>query len=67
MNTLEDILAGLSHLNLEGCIVRKQQVASKFGGSCDLHAAWSERHRFKVAVKRMRIFMRKDDSFAKVS
>ncbi len=67
MNKLEDILASLSHLNLEGCIVRKQQVASRFGGSCDLYIAWSERHNFKVAVKRMRFFMRKDDSFAKVS
>ncbi len=66
MSRLEDILAILSHLNLEGCIVRKQQVASRFGGSCDLYVAWSERHHFKVAMKRMRIFMRKDDSFAKV-
>ncbi len=49
--------------------MHRQKAASRFKirGSCDLYIAWSERHNFKVAVKQMRFFMRKDDSFAKVS
>ncbi len=66
METLEKLLSELSHLNLEGQIFNKQAHASSFGGSCDVYTAWSRTHGTKVAVKQIRVFMRKDEFFAKV-
>ncbi len=66
MDDLVKLLSELSHLNLEGHVVNKQVHASGFGGSCDVYSAWSTRHGKKVAVKQIRAFMRKDESFAKV-
>ncbi len=67
MDELQRVLSGVSHLNLEGQIVNKQVHASAFRGPSDLFTAWSERHQVKVAVKRIRVFLRKDASFARVS
>ncbi len=36
-------------------------------GTCDVFVAWSQKHRTKVAVKRIRAFMLENESFAKVS
>ncbi|KLO13875.1 kinase-like protein [Schizopora paradoxa] len=65
MERLSNILAGLSHLNLEGKIVEKQPHASGLGGSCDVYTAWSVEHGKKVAVKQIRTFLKKDPAFAK--
>ncbi|KLO07299.1 kinase-like protein [Schizopora paradoxa] len=67
MNRLETILTNLppACLNLEGQIINKELHASAFGGSCDVYTAWSVKHRRKVAVKQIRVFMAKNRSFAK--
>ncbi len=56
MDPLAKILSGLSNLNLEGKIVRKQPHASGLGGSCDVFSAWSTKHNKKVAVKQIRAY-----------
>ena len=66
MEQLKDILSGLSHLDLGDQIVDKQIHASRYGASCDVYSAWSNRHNKKVAVKQIRVFMVKDQVFAKV-
>ncbi|KLO10195.1 kinase-like protein [Schizopora paradoxa] len=65
MEQLKDILAGLSHLDLGDQIVNKQVHASRYGSSCDVYSAWSNKHNKKVAVKQIRVFMIKDQVFAK--
>ncbi|KLO10841.1 kinase-like protein [Schizopora paradoxa] len=65
MDSLKKILSSLQHLDLEGQIVRKQPVQSGLGGTCDVFTAWSNRHDRKVAVKCIRVFMRRDEAFAK--
>ncbi|KLO13883.1 hypothetical protein SCHPADRAFT_903755, partial [Schizopora paradoxa] len=65
MDPLEKILSGLSNLNLDGKIVRKQPHASSLGGSCDVYSAWSNKHNKKVAVKQIRAYLRKDAALAK--
>jgi len=65
MERLTNVLSDLAHLNLEDQIVNKQAHASGLGGSCDVYTAWSVKHRKKVAVKQIRIFMRKDQAFMK--
>ncbi|KLO13891.1 kinase-like protein [Schizopora paradoxa] len=65
MDPLEKILSGLSNLNLDGKIVRKQPHASGLGGSCDVYSAWSKKHHKKVAVKQIRAYLRKDRNLAK--
>ena len=67
MDSLDKILSGLSHLNLDGAIINRQAHASGFGSSCDVYSAWSVKHKKKVAIKQIRLFMAKDHSFAKVS
>ena len=67
MEYLKDILSGLSHLDLEGQIVNKHMYASRFGSSCDVYTAWSNKHNKKVAVKQIRVFMIGDQAFAKVN
>lgn len=66
MDRLEEILSGLSHLDLAGEIVDKEPHASGLGGSCDIYTARSRKHGKKVAVKQVRAFLRKDLSLAKV-
>lgn len=66
MDKLTKILARLSHLNLEGDIVQKQPYASGLGFSCDVYSAWSTKLNKKVAVKQIRVFLKKDLTFAKV-
>ncbi len=65
MDRLQTLLAGLSHLDLEGQIIDGKALLG-FGGTCDVFVAWSQKHRTKVAVKRIRAFMLEDESFAKV-
>ncbi|KLO06091.1 kinase-like protein [Schizopora paradoxa] len=65
MDLLAGILASLLHLNLKGKIIQKQPYASALGGSCDVYTAWSVKHKKKVAVKQIRIFLKKDPYLAK--
>ncbi|KLO05396.1 kinase-like protein [Schizopora paradoxa] len=65
MKSLTDLLSNLSHLNLEGLIVDKQMHASGYGSSCDVFSAWSTKHGKKVAVKQIRMFLRKDEVLLK--
>jgi len=65
MDRLETILSGLAHLNLEGKIVRKQPYASALGASCDVYTAWSKRHKKKVAIKQIRVFLKTEKDLAK--
>ncbi|KLO10839.1 kinase-like protein [Schizopora paradoxa] len=52
---LKNILNDLGHLDLSGQGIRTQPIPfSTLTGVYDLHIAWSERHRLKVAVKRAR-------------
>ena len=66
MEKLSKILESLSHLNLEGKIIQKQQYASELGSSCDVFTAWSLKHNKKVAVKQIRTYLTRDPLFAKV-
>ncbi|KLO13876.1 kinase-like protein [Schizopora paradoxa] len=69
MDKLELVLDGLSHLDLTGQVVDKEEDFAGFGGHCNLFIAWYEdaqrHHRTKVAVKQIRVSMREDTEFAK--
>ncbi len=67
MEQLRYILSSIAHLDLGGRITKRQEHASKFGGSCDVYSAWSTKHKHKVAVKRFRTHLIDDPSFAKVA
>lgn len=64
---LQWILSEKSHLNIGEFITDRQEHASGLGASCDVFSAWSEKHKKKVAVKRIRAFLLEDKKFAKVS
>ncbi len=66
MDRLAGILSTLRHLNLKGEVVRRESVQTGLGGTCDIFAAWSNKHNAKVAVKRIRVFLLKEEKFAKV-
>ncbi len=66
MDRIETVVAGLSHLDLEGQIVDKEEFFA-CGSTCDVYIAWSKKHRMKVAVKRFRVFMRDDVTAMKVN
>lgn len=63
---VEEILSTIAHLNLEGRISNPQGNAAEFGGTCDVFTAWSTLHNKKVAVKRVRVVLEGNESFAKV-
>lgn len=63
---LDEVIASLSRLNLEGDIVDREQHPVGFGSTCDVFPARSIKHNTKVAVKRIRFFLAKSEAFAKV-
>lgn len=64
MDQLQITLLHLSHLNLTGRIVDKERNPFSSGGSSDVYSAWSKKHNEKVAVKVLRMFIQKSESFA---
>ncbi len=66
MDRLANTLSSLKHLNLDGHIVRKHPLQAGLGGTCDVFTAYSTKHSRKVAVKRIRVFLRKDEALMKV-
>lgn len=67
MDRLQRILSSLSHLDLADQIVDIEPHAKGIGGFCDVYIGYSRKHKKKVAVKRVRVFLLKDEAFAKVS
>lgn len=63
---VEELLSTFAHLNLEGRIYEQQGNAVRFGGMCDVFTARSILHNKKVAVKRIRVVLEGNESFAKV-
>ena len=66
MDYFTTVLSTLIYLDLKGHIVLKESVQSGFSGTCDVFTAWSYKHNSKVAVKRVRVSLKKDEKLAKV-
>jgi len=65
MDRLATILSTLNHLDLGDQIVQRESIQAGIGGTCDVFTAWSTKQNSKVAVKRIRVFLRKDEKLAK--
>jgi len=62
---LDDVFGSLSELNLEDCICDKSVNQLAVGSSSDVFQAWSTKHNKRVVVKRIRLFLLDELSFAK--
>ncbi len=63
---LKDIFKTLQDINLDGQIVDQETEQVGLGFSCDVFRARSTTHNKIVAVKRIRLFLLDDISFASV-
>lgn len=63
---LEQTLSSLAHLNMKDDIIDRQEAPEEYGGTCDVFTAWSKKFDKKVAVKRIRVHLQGDETFAKV-
>lgn len=66
MDRLDGLLSKLRHIDLSGEIVDVRPVFKGFGASCDVFVGFCRPIRKKVAVKRLRVFMSREEEFAKV-
>ncbi|KLO16775.1 kinase-like protein, partial [Schizopora paradoxa] len=65
MDRLDGLLAKLRDINLSGEIADVRPVFKGFGASCDVFVGFCRPIRKKVAVKRLRVFMSREEEFAK--
>ena len=66
MDRLDGLLSKLRDINLSGEIADVRPVFKGFGASCDVFVGFCRPIRKKVAVKRLRVFMSREEEFAKV-
>lgn len=66
MEHLSVILSKLAHLNLSGQIEDIQPTAKGLGASCDVFTGFWRTGNKKVAVKKLRIFLSKEELVGKV-
>ncbi len=66
MEHLHAILSKLAHLDLSGQIEDIQSTAKGLGASCDVFTGYWRAGNKRVAVKKLRIFLTKEDQVVKV-
>ncbi len=66
MDRLDGLLSKLREIDLSGTIVDVKPVLKGFGASCDVFVGFCLPIRKRVAVKRLRVFMSREEEFAKV-
>ncbi len=66
MDHLSVILSKLAHLDLSGQIEDIQPTAKGLGASCDVFTGYWGAGNKTVAVKKLRIFLSKEDQVVKV-
>lgn len=66
MSQISEILTKLAHLNLDGQIEDIQPSVKGVGASCDVFIGYYRARDKKVAVKKLRIFLSKEEQVLKV-
>lgn len=65
-NALREILSDLGHLDLTGKIIPDDRGQRAVGGYCDIFSGTLTANGTKIAIRRIRVFLEDDLSFARV-